>query len=100
MLQRNQKYLLLGLIASSFISASTLSFAGNSPISCHIKAQDGESDWSFCTDSKKGSIRCYADIYWTNHPEEIYRIWGDQCWSSYGDCWWSGKGHVTGPCHE
>jgi len=63
---------------------------------CNVVDLDGDISVDHCASSSNGSIRCYADVQFSpNGPE--HRVWGQGCYASFGDCWWSGAGAVN-PC--
>lgn len=62
--------------------------------SCQVKDQSGTLDISGCSQSSS-KIRCYADTDFGDG--RVQRIWGQGCYSSYSDCWFSGTGRVD-PC--
>ncbi len=85
------KYL-LGFVLITLISSSALAHR-----SCKIIEQDGSGEGAWCNNHQQdGSIRCYAKVQYSNGEEK--QIWGDGCYSSFADCWASGKGGVEPDC--
>lgn len=66
---------------------------------CEIKEQDGSGEGMWCHNhDQDGSIRCYAEVKYTDGVEA--KIWGDECYGGFADCWSSGKGAVEPKCSK
>lgn len=66
---------------------------------CKVKSQDGDMQAYWCNkNDQKATKRCYADVEYADGRKE--KIWGQTCYDSYADCWWSGKGAVKPDCQE
>lgn len=82
------------VLCLALISVSCSTFA---EMNCTIKQQDGEGDGAWCMNhNQSGTIRCYAQVEYANGDQK--KIFGDTCYSSFGDCWSSGKGSVEPRC--
>jgi hypothetical protein len=83
---------LFGFILITLISTSALAHR-----SCKITEQDGSGEGAWCqSHNQEGTIRCYAQVKYSDGEEK--KIWGDNCYSSFSDCWSSGKGDVEPKC--
>ena len=64
--------------------------------SCQVD-QDGSIEPFYCSQQgTSNSVRCYADV--TREDGTKFRVWGNSCYATFSDCWWSGSGRVDVDC--
>jgi hypothetical protein len=86
-------YILISLVAVIFSSTASAHHKA-----CKIKNQSGTLSIWCSSHHQKGSLRCYADVEYSDGTEG--RVWGKTCYDSYADCWGSGIGGVEPDCAE